>query len=122
MGPPLLDDKWIYGFEPDTVFETIVSGRPNGMPSFAGKIPNYQVWQLVGYVRSMSGLLPKDAAPARDDHMQLNPPENTKDPERPRIVPSPPDVLPIPSTNPRPATHPTTTSRPTTTTRPGGNQ
>ena len=38
MGPPLMDDKWIYGSEPENIYATIVQGRPNGMPSFGGKI------------------------------------------------------------------------------------
>src|SRR5687767_5166876 len=69
MGPPLMDDKWIYGSDPASVFASIVEGRPNGMPSWKGRIPNYQVWRLVAYVRSMSGQSSKDASPARDDHM-----------------------------------------------------
>ena len=56
MGPPLIDDKWIYGSDPDQIFATIMQGRPNGMPSFRGKIPDYQVWQLAAYVRSLGGL------------------------------------------------------------------
>ena len=44
MGPALMDDKWIYGADPDQIHSTIVQGRPNGMPSFAAKIPNNQVW------------------------------------------------------------------------------
>src|SRR3954453_7114276 len=63
IGPPLMDDKWIYGSDPDQIFSTIVQGRPNGMPSFRGKIPDYQVWEIVAYVRSMSGLVNKNAAP-----------------------------------------------------------
>src|SRR5690242_8929178 len=31
MGPPLMDDKWIYGSEPQQVYSTIMQGRPNGM-------------------------------------------------------------------------------------------
>jgi cytochrome c oxidase cbb3-type subunit III len=69
MGPPLMDDIWIYGSDPASVFATIVEGRPNGMPAWRGRIPNYQVWRLVAYVRSMSGMASKDASPARDDHM-----------------------------------------------------
>jgi cytochrome c oxidase cbb3-type subunit 3 len=75
MGPPLMDDKWIYGSDPEQIFSTIVEGRPNGMPSFRGKIPDYQVWQLVAYVQSLSGLVPKDAANGRDDHMFVKKPE-----------------------------------------------
>ena len=84
MGPPLMDDKWIYGSDSGQVFATIVQGRPNGMPSFASKIPDYQVWQLAAYVRSMSGLVPSDAAPGRSDHMQSRPAENTIDPQSPK--------------------------------------
>jgi cytochrome c oxidase cbb3-type subunit III len=78
IGPALMDKKWIYGAEPDHIFATIVEGRPNGMPSFRGKLPDYQVWQLAAYVRSLSGQAPKDAAPARDDDLQYKSPENTK--------------------------------------------
>jgi cytochrome c oxidase cbb3-type subunit 3 len=81
MGPALMDDKWIYGGEPEKIFATIVEGRPNGMPSFRGKLPDYQVWQLAAYVRSMSGQTSKTAAPSRDDDMQYKKPENSKDKE-----------------------------------------
>ena len=70
MGPPLNDDEWIYGSDPENVFQTIVQGRPNGMPSFRGRIDNAQVWMLVAYVRTLSGLTPRDTWPARADHMQ----------------------------------------------------
>src|SRR5215212_8654747 len=72
MGPPLMDDKWIYGSDPENIFSTIVEGRPNGMPSFRGKIPDYQVWQLVAFVQSLSGNVPKDAANGRPDSMQVH--------------------------------------------------
>ena len=67
MGPALMDDQWIYGSDPGQYFQTIVQGRPNGMPSFGSKIPRYQIWQLVSYVRSMSGLVKSDVAPNRND-------------------------------------------------------
>lgn len=69
MGPPLMDSKWIYGSEPQQIFATIVEGRPNGMPSFRGKIPDHQVWQLVAYVRSVGGLGTSGASPGRSDEM-----------------------------------------------------
>src|SRR3954468_11796260 len=61
MGPALIDDKWIYGSDPDQVYATILQGRPNGMPSFAGKLPEQQVWKVAAYVRSLGGLTSKDA-------------------------------------------------------------
>ena len=84
MGPPLMDDKWLYGSQPEQVFSTIVEGRPNGMPSFRGKIPDYQVWQLAAYVRSMSGQVPADAAPGRNDDMNATKPEQSKGKEEPK--------------------------------------
>ena len=81
MGPALMDSQWAYGGAPEQIFATIVEGRPNGMPSFRGKLPDYQVWQLAAYVRSLSGQAPMDAAPSRDDDMQYKKPENSKDKE-----------------------------------------
>lgn len=91
MGPPLMDDEWIYGSDPKNIFATIVEGRPNGMPSFRGKIPDDQVWKLVAYVRSMSGLLRKDVAPSRDDDMYSTSSEqqNSDRPETPRNATTP---------------------------------
>lgn len=60
MGPPLSDDEWIYGSEPASVFETIARGRPKGMPTWAGRIPNRQILQLVAYVRSLGAEPPSE--------------------------------------------------------------
>jgi cytochrome c oxidase cbb3-type subunit III len=72
MGPPLMDDYWIYGSEPQNVYRTIVEGRPRGMPAFGARLSGEQVWQLVAYVRSLSGLQPMDVVSARSDHMQIH--------------------------------------------------
>jgi cytochrome c oxidase cbb3-type subunit 3 len=84
MGPALMDDKWIYGSEPQQIYGSIIYGRPNGMPSFHNKIPDSQVWQIVAYVRSMSGLANQSAANARDDHLKGPPPPNSVPASRPR--------------------------------------
>jgi len=84
IGPALMDEKWIYGGEPDQIYSTIVQGRPNGMPSFAGRVPNNQVWQLVSYVQSMSGNAPRDAAPSRDDDLSAKKPENVQQRQPPK--------------------------------------
>jgi cytochrome c oxidase cbb3-type subunit 3 len=84
MGPPLMDPKWVYGSQPEQVFSSIVEGRPNGMPSFRGRIPDFQVWQIAAYVRSMSGLANKGAAPGRNDDMQGKPPENSAEKQEPK--------------------------------------
>lgn len=102
IGPPLMDATWIYGYEPDQIFDTIAHGRPNGMPAFGGvarepginvvgTLPDYQIWQLVAYVRSLSGWAPSDAAPGRSDHMSGPPPEQNRKPESPVVAP-PPDA------------------------------
>ena len=83
MGPPLMDEKWLYGHEPRAIYATIVEGRPNGMPAFGGRIPDDQVWQIVAYVRSLSGQLRKDVAPSRADALSAAPPENTREKEKP---------------------------------------
>lgn len=89
IGPPLMDDKWIYGSDPDHIFATIVEGRPNGMPAFHGKLPDYQVWQIAAYVRSMSGNASGNAAPGRSDDMQIGKPENSRNKEKPQNVAPP---------------------------------
>jgi cytochrome c oxidase cbb3-type subunit III len=83
MGPPLMDAGWRYGSDPASIFATITQGRPNGMPSFGGHIPDDQVWQIVAYVRSMSGQLRKDVAPSRSDTMGSGPAENARSKEQP---------------------------------------
>jgi cytochrome c oxidase cbb3-type subunit 3 len=84
IGPPLIDQNWIYGSEPQNIHQTIIEGRPNGMPSFRGKIPDYQVWQLVAYVRSLSGQLRPDVASGRPDNMYAKKSEESKEPEHPK--------------------------------------
>jgi cytochrome c oxidase cbb3-type subunit III len=54
MGPDLMDDVWIYGSRLEQIHQTLVQGRPNGMPAWGGKIPDEQLWQIAAYVRSMS--------------------------------------------------------------------
>jgi len=78
MGPALMDDKWIYGSEPANIFESIVEGRPNGMPAWRNKIPDQQVWELVAYVQSMIGQESIDVLPSRSDHMRYSTPENAR--------------------------------------------
>jgi len=91
MGPPLMDDEWIYGSSPENIYNTIIQGRPNGMPSFAGKIPSPQVWELVSYVRSLSALNTTGARSARSDHMMMYPgSQSLQDPEKPKSNTKPP--------------------------------
>jgi cytochrome c oxidase cbb3-type subunit 3 len=81
MGPPLMDSEWRYGSDPASLFETIVRGRPDGMPSFGGHIPADQVWKIVAYVRSMGGAVRADVAPSRADRLYPGKPENFRSPQ-----------------------------------------
>ena len=78
IGPPLMDSEWIYGNSPANIYTTIVEGRPNGMPSFGGHIPEQQVWELVTYVRAVGGLEPIGATPSRAEEMQAKKAEEPK--------------------------------------------
>ena len=92
IGPPLMDEQWRYGGEFEQIRASILEGRPNGMPSFAGIIPEQQVLQIVAYVRSMSGNVPQDVPPARGDELYSGPAKTLLEPAPPRDVapPAPP--------------------------------
>jgi cytochrome c oxidase cbb3-type subunit 3 len=83
IGPPLMDDMWIYGSKPDQIYATISQGRPDGMPSFGGHITAQQIWQLVAYVQSMSGQVRATTAPGRNDDQNASLPESRQS----RLVP-----------------------------------
>jgi cytochrome c oxidase cbb3-type subunit 3 len=70
IGPPLIKSVWIYGNEPPNLFDTIVKGRPNGMPSWGGRIPEYQVWQLVTWILAANRQEPHAATPERADTLE----------------------------------------------------
>lgn len=54
MGPSLADNQWIYGGDEATIHETLVNGRPNGMPKFGGAATDEELWQVVAFVQSLS--------------------------------------------------------------------
>jgi cytochrome c oxidase cbb3-type subunit 3 len=78
MGPDLMDDVWIYGGRLEQIHQTLVEGRPNGMPAWGGKVPDEQLWQLSAYVRSLS--LPQTLAAQTD-----NTPSQTPAPVPPEV-------------------------------------
>ncbi len=90
MGPDLMDGQWIYGGRLEQIHQTLVEGRPNGMPAWGGKIPDEQLWQIAAYVRSMSmpetlaadhsdtpSQTPSPVPPSADDHAGWTPPPDT---------------------------------------------
>ena len=82
IGPALMDGEWRYGGSIDQIHASILDGRPNGMPSWRGKITDQQAWQLAAYIRALSGNVRKDAAPSRREGMAATPPP-TRIPEQP---------------------------------------
>ncbi len=83
FGPPLMDSQWLHGSGVRDIERTILQGSVRGMPSFRDKLAPQQVWQLVAYVRSLSGQAPSVAAPVRDDHMAVRPPPSRTEPSPP---------------------------------------
>jgi len=85
-----MDDEWIYGSRLAQIHQTLVEGRPNGMPAWGGKVPDQQLWQLATYVRSMS--LPETIAAERESTPSQTP------------APVPPEVDQNPGWTPAPST------------------
>jgi cytochrome c oxidase cbb3-type subunit 3 len=54
MGPSLQDGRWHFGGSAGEIYESISEGRPDGMPSWGGRISDSQIWALVTYVRTLS--------------------------------------------------------------------
>jgi cytochrome c oxidase cbb3-type subunit 3 len=52
VGPSLVDGRWRYGGNDGSVFESIHSGRPKGMPAYGGLLPEDAIWKIVAYLRS----------------------------------------------------------------------
>jgi cytochrome c oxidase cbb3-type subunit 3 len=53
MGPSLQDGRWHFGGTPGDIFQSIYEGRPDGMPSWGGRIGDDQIWRLVTYVQTL---------------------------------------------------------------------
>ena len=83
-GPALMDDVWIYGSAIENIAASIREGRPNGMPTFRGKIPEDQIWQIAAYVRALGGFVASDVASSRHDQLYAHEGESR--------LPSPPDT------------------------------
>jgi cytochrome c oxidase cbb3-type subunit 3 len=83
IGPPLMDQDWRYGGSMQQIVDTILEGRPNGMPSFRNRITEAQAWQLAAYVRSLSAQPPMDALPSRADEMSNREPPTLQEQKPP---------------------------------------
>lgn len=67
MGPPLRDEDWIYGGDAVSIYESIMEGRPEGMPTWQGKIPEDQAWKIVAFIQTLGT--------DREPEPSLTPPE-----------------------------------------------
>jgi cytochrome c oxidase cbb3-type subunit III len=74
IGPPLMDGDWVYGGEPHQIYDSIASGRANGMPAYGAKVPAQQIWFIVAYVQSLD----EDA----EERRRMGAPEDPRQHER----------------------------------------
>ena len=94
-GPALMDDVWVYGSGIENIVVTIREGRPNGMPSYRGRIADEQIWETAAFVRALGGFVPSDVAPSRNDALQAHESENRlPPPSEVKVSPAPPPVAP----------------------------
>jgi cytochrome c oxidase cbb3-type subunit 3 len=84
IGPALMDEQWRYGGSIDQIHASILEGRPNGMPSWRGKVTDQQAWQMAAFIRALSGNVRKDAAPSRREGMRATPPLTRMPEQTPR--------------------------------------
>ena len=54
IGPPLSDNAWIYGSADENIVQSLIQGRPNGMPSYGGTLPESEMWKIAMYVQSLA--------------------------------------------------------------------
>lgn len=55
VGPNLTDEEWIYGGDQASLTETLLNGRPGGMPAFGAQASEEDIANVVAYVMSLSG-------------------------------------------------------------------
>jgi cytochrome c oxidase cbb3-type subunit III len=53
MGPSLRDEDWRYGNSDAHIFDSIASGRDQGMPAWGTTLPQSEIWKLVAYIQSL---------------------------------------------------------------------
>ncbi len=74
IGPAFMDKVWIYGGRIDQIHNSIMQGRPNGMPTWGEKIPDNQIWRIAAYVRSLSTPSTQDEQPPTAAPPSVTPP------------------------------------------------
>ncbi len=57
--PDLTDVQWDHGSTDGDIYRVLKRGLPPSMmPSFDGRIPDRQLWNVVNYIRSLHGTRP----------------------------------------------------------------
>lgn len=59
VGPSLVDPYWKYGSDDPTLLETVMKGRPGGMPAWAQQLGVEKAWKVLAYMET----LPKSDQP-----------------------------------------------------------
>jgi cytochrome c oxidase cbb3-type subunit 3 len=59
VGPSLVDPYWKYGSSDHELFETVMNGRPGGMPAWGPQLGGDKIWKVLAYVET----LPKSDKP-----------------------------------------------------------
>jgi cytochrome c oxidase cbb3-type subunit 3 len=59
VGPSLVDPYWKYGHTDAELFQTVMEGRPGGMPAWGPQLGSEKVWRALAYLET----LPKSNAP-----------------------------------------------------------
>lgn len=59
VGPSLVDAYWKYGHTDAELFQTVMEGRPGGMPAWGAQLGSEKTWRALAYLET----LPKSGAP-----------------------------------------------------------
>lgn len=59
VGPSLVDPYWKYGSDDAALFDTVMNGRPAGMPAWGQQLGSDKVWRVLAYMET----LPKSDQP-----------------------------------------------------------
>jgi cytochrome c oxidase cbb3-type subunit 2 len=52
IGPSLVDAEWLYGSDDASIHDSIMKGRPNGMPPIGATIGEDAAWKVVAFIKS----------------------------------------------------------------------
>ena len=53
VGPSLVDPYWKYGASDAERFQTVMEGRPGGMPPWGPQLGSEKVWKVLAYIDSL---------------------------------------------------------------------